>query len=561
MPGLFQKAPTVPGKSADIIIIGAGIAGVLSAIECAKDDGQIYLFEELDDILQGTSQAQSYRLHTGLHYPDTDFITSVKCLHDTIRALRDLPSNCIRIQKSRYYLMSNSPFNQKHMIKTARLLQKSYQALINEDAANAVLGEPENLIQFIEPKNYESYVSAKIPFQNENNTEEQISVIFAIDIVEPQIDIKQLRAYLNQKLKETRNIHLFTRHKVTSIQPRNDDFGYKVIAMTPNNKPHEILSDAIINCSWQRMEDLTPKSEETNFRESIRNRMKASVLVKLPESFISQNIPSSLFCYGPHAALSILHDGTGVVTYEPVTNLGSWMADSKPDDPRIQSLLKNSVQHTDGIGKEITEQIIDGFSKYIPSLKGAEPIELRIGFVRTPVTPQEQSSFSLYDKNSSIHARRASGIELLIQFFGSCWVLNEARKFTYGPANAVSVRALIRSEVEHMKSWRGFISKSPQNFDFAKFRDAMNEISYTLYKALGALPLDIQPMIFDCLNLMNGAQELVRHQIKAMTDHFDDLRDQKREENNIKHLINEMSENGREPGVIPADRASTPPPP
>ncbi len=550
--------------SVDIIIIGGGIAGVLSALECARDGRQIYIFEQLPEILQGTSRNQCYRLHTGMHYPDPEFITSVKCLFDTVASLKRLPPRCIHMQTSRYYLMSNSLYNQPHMEQTARLLQTAYRELIAQDHSNKLLGEPDELVRFLKPEEYQSYIAPTVRFVNRDSSAENARIVFAVDIIEPQIKIDKLRAYLLARLAETPNVHLLTRHRVRLVRQRDDDFGYTVKVVSqddPVGRERTFLCDAIVNCSWEETENLNPPDFTQYFPSDVRNCMKASLLVRLSEAFVSQRIPSSLFCYGPHAALSVLEDGTGVMTWEPATNVGSWMSGEEPSEV-VKNILRDGARLEDGAGKEIAASILKGFARYIPCLQGATPIDLRIGYVRTPVQPVEKTDFSIYDKNSSIHLRRASGVVPLMQIFGSCYVINEARKFTYGICNAAKVGQLIRAELEHMESWRRSIAslhKPGEEFSFSEFRAAMNTINLMFYTALGAVDGKMLPYVIAALGIMNGGQQLVRHQIDAMAKYIGDVKEQQAEEEKIRNLIGRLSHKEDEslPGAA-ADMAVPP---
>jgi hypothetical protein len=55
-----------------VAVVGGGIFGVTAAHLVASTGAEVHLFEALDDILQGASGINQYRLHRGYHYPRSD---------------------------------------------------------------------------------------------------------------------------------------------------------------------------------------------------------------------------------------------------------------------------------------------------------------------------------------------------------------------------------------------------------------------------------------------------------------------------------------------------------
>lgn len=524
---MFHKhasSDTTTTNKPDVIVIGGGVAGILSALELAKDC-KVFLFEKNPELLSATSKNQSYRLHTGLHYPDDTFVTSIKCLYDTVAFIRAIPHDCIYMQTSRYYLMSNSPYDQAHMKKTIKLLQAAYQQLIQDDPNNTVLGDPKDLIRIVKPEEYNSYVGHAIPFTNKDKSKTTTEVVFVVDIIEPQIRIDVFRQYLIKKMRENSNITLFLNHEVQAVKQLEDDFGYKIDAIEKTKSSETVqktfFCDGIVNCSWEQTESLNPPEYNQFYSGDIMNRMKASLLVQLP--ITAKDIPTSLFCYGPHAAISILEDKKGVITWEPTTNMGSWLVGSQPSEEQLRTVIgrENELTVDSGIGGELTQSIIKGFSQYIPGLKGVTPLEIRIGYVRTPITAEERKQFSIYDRDSSIRWRREGGVEPLIQIFSSCYIVNEARKFTYGITNAMQVRSLMSTELKHMRGWRElFLTLSTtDHIKFTVLRSTINQINIALSACLLKLGPEVLPLVVQTFGVLNGGVVLMQQQLDKVIGH------------------------------------------
>ena len=62
-----------------VLVVGAGIFGMTSAIELAKLKMNVTLCEELDDVMKCASGINQYRLHRGYHYPRSKD-TALECL-------------------------------------------------------------------------------------------------------------------------------------------------------------------------------------------------------------------------------------------------------------------------------------------------------------------------------------------------------------------------------------------------------------------------------------------------------------------------------------------------
>ena len=58
--------------SKDIAVVGGGMFGITAAVELARADYDVTLYEKQSDILRGASGSNHWRLHRGYHYPMSD---------------------------------------------------------------------------------------------------------------------------------------------------------------------------------------------------------------------------------------------------------------------------------------------------------------------------------------------------------------------------------------------------------------------------------------------------------------------------------------------------------
>ncbi len=535
---------TQPEEKAKVAVIGGGIAGVLSAIELAKYN-KVVLFEKQSDLLMGTSKNQSYRLHTGLHYPDEEYYTSVHCLMDTIAFLQELPKDlpkeeeCVYHQRSRYFLMSDSPYDIEHMRKLIDKLKQVYKKLCEQDDKNRVLGDPKNFITEVDPEDYESYVAEKVDFQKEDGERISSSVVFAVDIEEPLIKLNQFRQYIHNRIKYGGgDIKLYLDSELLSVKPCEDKFGYD-IEVQAKGASKTFGFDGVVNCGWEKTESIHPAAYAKEFdTTNLINRAKVSILVKLPES--AKKIPTSMFCYGPHAAIAIQENGIAVITFEPATNIGNWLANESPIKQAILDVLgkENDLKVDEGVGQKLTKAIIDGIARYMPSLKDVEPLEVRIGYVRMPVQPEEKDRFSLHSKESSIHHRRESGVQSQLHLFNSCYIVNEARKFTYGYANARQVGLLMAQKLALVKQWQGvFAMRGISLTESQSFREAIDLFNQQFSQMLMQMPQKVIEHIIPLLSSLDSARALMQEQLCSVQTQYDQIRNDQTQRDKITALI------------------------
>ena len=84
---------------ARIAIIGGGIAGCTTALRLARDGHDIYIFEEKEDLLQGTSARTPGRMGLGYHY--FDLATATTYMRQTVRFMREYPGMLLGFRRRR----------------------------------------------------------------------------------------------------------------------------------------------------------------------------------------------------------------------------------------------------------------------------------------------------------------------------------------------------------------------------------------------------------------------------------------------------------------------------
>jgi len=414
-----------------VTVIGAGFAGIFTALSLCEAGYEVLLVETNSDILMGSSRNECYKLHTGVHYIG-DYKTARQCLLDSINFAREFAPFILGdidtyLRRGRYYLMSNALFSEGEVRELCEKLKEDYVKAIRKNPANKIFGEPEDFIKYISPEEY-PYVSRDINCKDGKNNFSKEKVILGIEIGESQIDFEKLKLYLKNKLQSLDNLTLLTNNEVQSVNFADKSLYYNLgIKDHKTGTKHNVLTEGVINCAWQNIEKLN--KQLGFYQEAKIIRVKASILVKLPRELQETN--TCIFFAEPYCSFTNLGDGTAIVTYEPVTNVGAYMAGSElknfeSDSDKLQKALSADLNTKSGFGKELSEGMLNGAKEFIPLLATANILDIRVGHVKI-IFNDNLESCSTTSKKSIIHQRREKGIEE----FSLCYLSHSGMTVAY----------------------------------------------------------------------------------------------------------------------------------
>jgi hypothetical protein len=193
-------------REVDVLVIGGGLFGCLSAIEISRNGFNVKLLEKNSSLMNAASSNNQNRLHLGYHYP-RDLETAVQCQRG-FKAFSDRYANSILGHFTNAYFISSDK---------SKVTFNEYI----EFCQNANL-----------PINTINMKRFAVPIHNVEGGLFTDEVVYDSDIVKDQV-LEELAANVNYECSRL----------VESVEETNEGF----IAHTSNDK---IRSRAIVNCTY-----------------------------------------------------------------------------------------------------------------------------------------------------------------------------------------------------------------------------------------------------------------------------------------------------------------------
>lgn len=386
--------------STKIVIIGAGAGGASTALSLAKLGYSVVLLEARSEVgiistkeekrnqkSVSTSWINPGRAGHGFHYIDLN--TGKMLMESTIGIYRKYPALPIGgmyaeshpLRKGRYFITKDSIFPKEEILKVYSQLQEHYRWLIQKDPKNQVLGHPDDFFRVLKQNEYEQFVNSEY-------------VKVGIETTERLINPALLAQTLFQEVKEEKNITLLMGKRVTQVRYGQDKPFIVVL-----HDGSSIDADHVINCAWENMEAIDQTLGLFDASVKCTNRLKVLAVVKLPVELQDQH--SMFFCMGAFCMFSNVGDGTGLMTYAPITNIANY-SDSKIDEAG-KKFLSGSASPEEV--KYYGNSIIQGASRWIPAIAKAELITVRFGIVKT------YGDVDIFDPLSKVHSRDYFGVD------------------------------------------------------------------------------------------------------------------------------------------------------
>ncbi|NDH09459.1 MAG: FAD-binding oxidoreductase [Gammaproteobacteria bacterium] len=412
------------GIKSEVVVIGAGVAGISAALELSKTHKVIIL--EKKYLFSGSSGRNPGRMGHGFHY--IDYETAKLYLEASIQVQRIYPHFLIGehlpftdpIRHGRYYVTKDSLYSFDEILATYRKLQRRYEELVLEDPQNKVFGEPESFFRILGEHEY--------PYVNRD------LIVGGVETCEHLFNWQAFSLHIRQVILSNSNIRLMENCEVVDLTHYQEhDSRFKLKVSTRHGENIDINTNFIINSAWENIEELNAKLGIEYIDGQRTNRLKCLVEVRLPPSLLDVN--SSFFCMGPFCMFSNMGDGRGMITLADVTNME--VSSSRKISSEMVRFVNGDVSQAEK--QDIAREIQIGVARYIPEMMAAEILDVKFGIVQTK---GEMSLQDLRHREGQHHLRNYHHIREEMQGL----ISNPAMKLFYFVQNGIEVRKIFDTQ-------------------------------------------------------------------------------------------------------------------
>lgn len=422
-------------------VLGGGAGGCGVALELANAGHKVTIIEKREKLLSGSSDHTPCRLGLGFHYSDIN--TAKKYLHATISFLKKYPNFIVASdqnvshphRRGQYFIVKDSLFPPNKILDVYAELKEEYKRLVKEDPANKVLGDPNDFYRPMTVKEFQDGVNTNY-------------VLAGIETAEQVLDWPEFKKHFIKEIENHPNITIIKDTEVTDASHNDLSDGFRLTLKNKNEETQLLDTNFIINCTWENVEAINHRLGFFTPPDARTNRLKVIIEIKLPEDFEKLGpVNSKFFCFGPHCSFTNVGNGTGFISYEPVTNIEASTSLTLP--LLSQRLLDGKANDEEKL--EYGEKILAGVVQYIPKLKDAEVLTTSFGIVKT----KGKGIIDIYAANDSFHRRDYSGVEE--QQIGL--ISNSCMKLLYFLDNASETKSLVDEHIKIDTAINGIVSK------------------------------------------------------------------------------------------------------
>ncbi|NET45479.1 FAD-dependent oxidoreductase [Okeania sp. SIO2B3] len=429
-----KKLHGIRAKAYDVIVVGAGIAGICTALTLAEAGYHVLLLEKKHDVLEGTSNVTPGRMSLGIHYL-ANYPTAEYNLYKTLEFIKKFknyfPDCFIRGSVNDnwhfglYAIVNNSLIPPNQVLDLIGCLKERYREVIRQPEFNFLTEFYGHPYEFYEKLRIDSYDSINFS---------RISLLLRTK--EMLLNWSKFKKILKFKLESKILIDTLNHADVINISDSHQSDKHEVCYLDIYGEKQSASSDFVVICAWQNIEKI---NECSGIKTSaVTNRIKILVTIQLPEKLFSH--PSTFFCIGPFAMFSNMGDGTAKITYAPKTNY--FVSTSKSPQENEKRIFNEDEFICDEERKQIGEDIILGISEYMPDIKKAKLLDVKLGVVKQ-IHQDNKEFFDLNNSTSNHHKRAYSGVE--VKNKEKTVINNSAIKLMYAASNADQVLEIINS--------------------------------------------------------------------------------------------------------------------
>ncbi len=366
-----------------IAIIGGGVAGATTALTLGEMGADVTLFEQEPSLISGPPFCH---LHAGGNlYREISDSQCVALLRQSIAFLRRYPF-CVDYRPTVIATLVTDKADPTALLPRLQLLVKEYKALIAQDAANAVLGDPETYY-----RTYDKETLLKLREQEplatpHTDDEWMIPVARSIDLEKMKFPLMMVQEYglnlfrlaagVSLMLKELPTVTLQLQSKVTAISPK--ERGWE-ITYKKEGTSHQAHFDYLVNAAGFRtgtIDDMigVEATRMVEFKAAYVSQWQEGKRHLFPEIIFhgERGTPQGMGQFTPYPGGHFqLHGMTEAITLYPNGLVASTPLSAQPklDDAFIEK-IEQQWQWSEVDTR--TQRAVDHIAQFMPPFKSAK---------------------------------------------------------------------------------------------------------------------------------------------------------------------------------------------
>jgi glycine/D-amino acid oxidase-like deaminating enzyme len=404
--------------SQPVAVLGAGVAGVCTALELARRGRRVTIIDQAPDCLLRASFRAEGKIHLGLVYANDPSLRTLELMLEgalhfdrIVERLVGEPVDWNKLRSSAflYAVLPGSLRTPDELATTYATLQDHYERWLESDALTYVGTRPRTLSWPVPEHAAREWLAP-----------EAINGVFGT--AELALDLEEFRRLLQGALARAAGVERRWRHRIESVdRPAN---GYRLEGRTSEGEAWSLDAAVVVNCLW---EDRLRLDAQLGLaaRQAWVHRLKYRVLGRLPSPLPS--LPSFTFVLGPFGDIVTWPSGRTYLSWYPAC-LQGWC--SELEVPEAWQAPCSGETEADVV-REITADTLSALSRIAPGLSAMTVETVDAGIITA------WGATDVDDPDSTLHQRHEVG-----PWAKDGWISVDTGKLTMAPLFAKRAAAL-----------------------------------------------------------------------------------------------------------------------
>lgn len=401
-----------------MVVLGAGLAGVCTALELERRGRRVTIIDQASDCLLRASFRAEGKIHLGLVYGnDPTSRTSELMLEAALQFDRvverlvgaSVEWDKLRSSAFRYAVLEGSLRTADELAETYAAVQDHYDKLTESDALTYIGTRPRALSWQVPERAARQWLAPDVA-----------AGVFATS--ELALDLGRFRRLLQAALQRADRVERRWRHRVECVDRTAS--GYRLEGHTLDGEAWSMDAAVVVNCLWEDRLRLDAQLGLAPRREWV-HRLKYRLLGRLPTALV--DLPSFTFVLGPFGDIVTWPSGRVYLSWYP-TCLRGWCSELEvPEAWRAPC----AGEVDDHVVRDITADTLSQLGRIVPGL-GATTVDTVDAGVITA-----WGATDVDDPDSVLHQRHDVG-----PWANDGWVSVDTGKLTAAPLFAVQAATL-----------------------------------------------------------------------------------------------------------------------